>query len=221
MRLNKYLALATGLSRRAADDAIAHGRIQINGTPAVLGQAVNSSDTITLDGQRVYVPDEHFTTIMLHKPVGYVTSRRGQGSQTIYDLLPPAYHHLKPVGRLDKNSSGLLILTNDGQLAFELTHPSHRKAKIYELALDRPLAPLHRQMITDYGILLDDDPSKFMLEQRGSDRHTWRATLYEGRNRQIRRTFTSLGYRVTKLHRTHFGPYHLPASLPAGKFETI
>lgn len=207
MRLNKYIAQATGLSRRAADAAIAEGRIRVNGQLPTAGYDTAASDTVTLDDQAI-VPEAAATTIMLNKPAGYVVSRAGQGSKTVYELLPPELHRLKPIGRLDKNSSGLLLLTDNGQLAHELTHPSHQKQKVYEVTLDKPLQPLHRQMISDHGVMLDDGPSKFELE-RITDETTWRITMREGRNRQIRRTFAALGYDVNRLHRTHFGHYVL------------
>jgi 23S rRNA pseudouridine2605 synthase len=137
----------------------------------------------------------------------------------VYELLPSELHHLKPVGRLDKNSSGLLLLTNDGRLAQELTHPSLRKTKIYEITLDKPLQPLHRQVISDHGVLLDDGPSRFELD-RIKDDTTWRITMREGRNRQIRRTFAALGYEVTALHRTNFGHYKL-GELVSGRYITL
>ena len=209
MRLNKFVAQATGMGRRAADATIQAGRIQVNGAPAQIGQEIADNDTVSLDGQRL-APLRQTATIMLNKPTGYVVSRKGQGSKTIYDLLPAEYQHLKPIGRLDKDSSGLLLLTNDGALANELTHPSRQKVKVYEVALDKPLAPLHQQMITDYGVLLDDGPSKFQLEAMDvKSREKWRVIMHEGRNRQIRRTFKSLGYEVATLHRVQFGPYHL------------
>jgi 23S rRNA pseudouridine2605 synthase len=215
MRINKFVALASGLSRRAADAAVTQGRIQVNGAAAQAGQNVTSEDHVTLDGQPLHAPAVT-QTVMLNKPVGYVVSRNGQGSRTIYDLLPPELHQLKPIGRLDKNSSGLLLLTNDGQLAQELTHPKHHKAKVYELELDAPLQPLHRQMIAERGVQLADGLSKLSLErlQDGND-HAWRVTMHEGRNRQIRRTFAALGYTVATLHRTHFGAYAL-GGLTAG-----
>ena len=221
MRLNKFLALATGMGRRPADHAVAAGRVQINGQAATLGQEAHESDRITLDGQPVSAGGQPATTIMLNKPEGYVVSRNGQGGKTVYDLLPPEYQQLKPVGRLDKDSSGLLLLTNDGQLAHELTHPSRQKEKIYVVRLDKPLQPLHHQMINDYGVMLDDGPSKFQLErpEEGNDK-AWRITMHEGRNRQIRRTFAALGYRVIKLHRIQFGAYPLQ-SLSSGTYRKV
>ncbi len=116
---------------------------------------------------------------------------------------------MKPVGRLDKNSTGLLLVTNDGDLANQLTHPSYGKTKIYEVRLDKPLEPLHQQMITDHGIQLEDGPSKLSLHKLDDSSFNWQITMSEGRNRQIRRTFEALGYEVKKLHRTAFGNYRL------------
>lgn len=218
MRINKYVALATGMSRRAADVAIAEGRVRVNNQAPSSGQDIAESDRVTLDSSAI-TPDVKIQTVMLHKPVGYVVSRDGQGSNTVYDLLPPELHKLKPVGRLDKDSAGLLLLTNDGNLAQELTHPSRQKLKIYEVTLDKPLQPLHHQMISDHGVKLDDGPSKFELEKMTDDT-SWRITMHEGRNRQIRRTFAALGYEVTSLLRTSFGPYRLE-DLGAGKLKNV
>lgn len=218
MRINKYVALCSGMSRRAADAAIAEARVLVNGETPTSGYAVQDDDTVTLDGKPI-TPAEK-TTIMLNKPAGYVVSRDGQGSQTVYDLLPEHYHHLKPIGRLDKDSSGLLLLTNDGDLANELTHPSNRKLKVYEVTVKQPLQPLHRQMISDIGVMLEDGPSKFELERRTEDDRDWVVKMAEGRNRQIRRTFDALGYEVIKLHRTHFGSYDL-TGLDLGTFIQV
>ena len=219
-RLNKYIAFHLGLSRREADDLIADGAVAVNGTVATLGGRVEPGQAVSVKGQLVTEKSD-YTYILLNKPEGYVSSRRQQGdAPTLYELLPQEMHSLKPVGRLDKNSSGLLILTDDGELAFQMTHPKFYKVKIYEVDLGTALEPLHQQMISDYGIALEDGPSKISLEKVSDDRKKWIATMHEGRNRQIRRTFASLGYDVTRLHRTSFGPYIL-GELPSGKFETI
>ncbi len=208
------------MSRRAADAVIAEGRVAVNDAAAAVGQTVSEQDKVTLDN-RAITPIVNTITIMLNKPAGYVCSRNGQGSKTIYGLLPKGYHHLKPVGRLDKDSSGLLLMTNDGQLAHALTHPSRQKTKIYRVSLDKPLEPLHQQMISDHGITLQDGPSRLQLERLADgDNINWQITMHEGRNRQIRRTFLALGYTVTYLHRTHFGPYALDG-LPNGKHRKI
>lgn len=217
VRLNKYIASSTDLSRRAADEAIAQNRVRVNGELPAPGQQVSGSDSVTLDGREI-TPSAQKLTIILNKPYGYVCSRDGQGSHTVYDLLPPELHALNSVGRLDKDSSGLLLMTTDGDLHHQLTHPSFEKVKIYEIALDKPLEPLHRQMISEYGIGLSDGVSKLQLDRlKDGDETQWRVTMHEGRNRQIRRTFESLGYRIVRLHRTHFGDYRLPDDLPPGK----
>lgn len=221
-RLNKFIAQASGLSRRAADTAIREGRVAIgpHKTPADLGITVTSQDIIWLDGKQLYAPTHH-QTIMFNKPKGYTVSRNGQGSRTIYDILPEEFHNLKPVGRLDKDSSGLLILTDDGQLAQELTHPAFHKQKQYQITLNMPLQPLHRQMISDYGITLQDGVSRLQLQRiKDDDDRSWLVIMHEGRNRQIRRTFESLGYRVTRLHRIIFGPYQL-GNLPVGTIKVL
>lgn len=220
-RLNKYLALQLGVSRREADNLIAKGVVKINNTSATLGARFSTGDSITVSGKPL-ATDTPYQYLALNKPVGYVCSRRAQGENpTIYALLPPAFHTLKPVGRLDKNSSGLLLLTNDGNFAFHMTHPKFYKVKVYEVELDRELEPLHQQMISDHGVQLEDGPSKFQLQRLSdSSRKQWQVTMSEGRNRQIRRTFAALGYEVQKLHRTTFGTYSLQI-LATGKYSTL
>ena len=208
MRINKFIALASGMSRRTADAAIAQGNVLVNGQPPSTGHQVSATDIVMLNGKPLTVHE--MTTLIFNKPVGYVVSRDGQGSETIYRLLPPEFSHLKPVGRLDKASSGLLLLTNDGDLANRLTHPSNQKVKVYEVELFKALEPLHRQMISDYGVQLEDGPSKLQLARLDEENQkSWAVTMREGRNRQIRRTFASLGYTVKKLHRTNFGEFSL------------
>ena len=217
VRLNKFLAERLGVSRREADDLITSGAVTIDGHPATLGARVDKTSKVCYN-KKIIPFQTDYLYIMLNKPVGYVCSRRAQGSApTIYDLLPPEYHGLKTVGRLDKDSSGLILLTNDGDFAFQMTHPRFRKTKVYEVELNKPLEPLHQQMISDYGVMLDDGVSRFKVIKDGNK---YIVILHEGRNRQIRRTFASLGYRVTKLHRTEFGPYKL-AGLKPGEYAII
>jgi 23S rRNA pseudouridine2605 synthase len=229
MRLNKFIAQSTAMSRRAADTAIAEGRVLVNGQTPGLGMVVLSDDAVTLDGRAITPAVK--TTVMLNKPAGYVCSRAGQGSRTIYDLLPGSLHHLKPVGRLDKDSSGLILLTNDGTLAQTLTHPSHQKQKVYEVTLDKPLRLADAQQI-EQGVRLDDGMSRLTLEGRqlkpgngtseSGNRSSvfWLVRMHEGRNRQIRRTFGALGYAVTHLHRTRFGAYSINRLKP-GQYEVV
>lgn len=218
IRLNKLLAEQLGISRREADEYISRGRVSINGVPAALGaRIVRDVDIVALDNKPVATTPVDFTYILFNKPVGYVCSRRKQGDiPTIYELLPEEYHRLKPVGRLDKDSSGILLLTDDGDLAHQMTHPSYSKVKIYYVTLDKPLEPLHQQMVSDHGIELEDGTSHFLVssltdtpEAKAYPNNTYRIEMKEGRNRQIRRTFAALGYEVEALHRTQFGGYAL------------
>ncbi len=220
MRINKFVAASSQLSRRSADAAVASGRVLVNGKTPDQGADVTESDVVTLDGH-VLTPTVTTTTMLFNKPVGYVCSHDGQGSRTIYDILPSEYHQLNPVGRLDKDSSGLLLLTNDGQLAQQLSHPKYEKTKVYEVTLDHALPPLYRQIISDHGVMLEDGRSQLQLERLKDDSDAaWRITMHEGRNRQIRRTFSALGFTVTRLHRTHFGSYAL-GDLPVGHLKTV
>ncbi len=221
LRLNKHLALVLGVSRREADDLIASGATAINGTPAVLGARMNAADTITVHGEPLAATPQHIC-IAFNKPAGYVCSRRAQGSApTVYDLLPAQYRSLKTVGRLDKDSSGLILLTNDGDFAQRMTHPSFYKVKAYNLQLSAPLAPLHHQMINDFGVELADGPSRLtLMPLNDTDKTQWQVTMHEGRNRQIRRTFAALGYTVTALHRIQFGGYSL-GDIKSGEHKLV
>ena len=217
IRLNKFLAERLGVSRREADDLIAGGKVLVNGKPAILGARIDKNDKVCYN-KNIIPFETDYLYIAMNKPVGYVCSRRAQGpAPTLYDLLPEEYKKLKTVGRLDKDSSGLILLTNDGDFAFQMTHPKFHKEKVYEVELDRLLEPLHQQMVSDYGIMLDDGPSKFKVIHDGNK---YIVILSEGRNRQIRRTFAALGYHVTKLHRTTFGKYEL-SGLKPGKCAII
>lgn len=215
MRINKFVALATGMSRRAADSVIESGRVKVNGRAATAGQDISDKDKVTIDNT-IITANVQITTLVLHKPVGYVCSRDGQGSKTIYELIPSEYAHLKPIGRLDKNSSGLLLMTNDGQLAQQLTHPSYGKSKVYQVSLDKPLTAVDAKSI-QRGVMLEDGKSALQLKGSGK---LWAVTMSEGRNRQIRRTFEALGYGVIALHRTQFGQYEL-ANLRTGNYQEI
>lgn len=220
-RLNKFLAEKVGLSRREADNFIASGKVLINGKKAELGARIKESDEIILDGKKIENSPSEYIYLMLNKPVGYVSSRKAQGdAPTLYELLPEKYKKLKTVGRLDKNSSGLILLTNDGDFAFSHTHPKFYKIKTYLVTLDRALEPLHQQEISDFGIQLEDGPSKLFLSKLDDNRTKWQVEMSEGRNRQIRRTFSALGYEVIKLHRIEFGAYKL-GQLEPGNYQEV
>ena len=221
IRLNKFLAERLGISRRDADEAIVGGLVSVNGKEAVLGARVDKNDKVCYN-EKIVPFSVGFSYFAFNKPVGYVCSRRAQGSvPTIYELLPKEMKALKTVGRLDKDSSGLILLTNDGDFVFAMTHPKFFKEKIYEVKLDRDLEPLHQQMINDFGVQLEDGISKLgLMRLNEKSRSEWQVVMSEGRNRQIRRTFAALGYRVVALHRIQFGKYAL-SGLEEGAFVEI
>jgi 23S rRNA pseudouridine2605 synthase len=202
--------------------------VTVNGGVGELGSQVGPDDTVQLDGKPVVLPGTR--TVKLHKPSGYVVSRARQGNDlTIYALLPRELRQLKPIGRLDKNSRGLLLLTNDGQLAYRLTHPGFQKQKVYEVTLDKPLTPADMRRLHQ-GVHLDDGLSQLEIGEGEAEstekdggvpgKNTYPVTMYEGRNRQIRRTFAALGYQVTDLLRTQLGEYNL-GDLQDGQYHLI
>lgn len=214
------------MSRREADRLIQEGRVTLNEEAAETGQSTGLSDVVRVDGDVLKPQDK--TTIMLNKPAGYITSRAQQGdTPTIYALLPESLWALKYIGRLDKDSRGLLLLTNDGDLMQELTHPSFAKVKVYYATLDRPLSGPDRNEIQE-GVELNDGISKLEITETSSETanthnlktYTYRITMREGRNRQIRRTFAALGYDVLGLQRIRFGNYEL-GDLPEGEYRNI
>ncbi len=220
IRLNKFLAERLGLSRREADDVISRGKVLVDGEPAILGARIDKNSKVCYNGKIVPFLAS-YTYLALNKPVGYVCSRKRQGeTPTLYELLPKQYQKLKTVGRLDANSSGLILLTNDGDFAYQMTHPKFVKEKVYLVELDRALEPLHQQMIADFGVELTDGKSQLGLIRLDDSRVRWQVVMREGRNRQIRRTFAALGYTVISLHRVQFGKYVL-GELKSGEFEII
>lgn len=243
VRINKYIAERLGLARREVDDAIRDGLVTVDGEVAVIGTRVDNTNEVCYNGE--IVPKEpNFTYLLMNKPFGYVCSRKMQGEvPTIYSLLPDEFIRLKTVGRLDKNSRGLILLSDDGDLAFRLTHPRFQKHKKYIVLIDRPLSPMHQQMISDFGIALMDGNSQLPLteydgsteiftELRGNGedvipgqpimaRTAWYVEMTEGRNRQIRRTFSTLGYQVRFLQRIQFGPFTLDDDLEDGEYREV
>ena len=208
MRINQFVAQAIGLSRRSVDKAIIEGRVDVNNKPASIGQNITETDKVTFDSRIIELPLKTLT-ILLNKPAGFVCSRRGQGSKTIYELLPKEYMSLKYVGRLDKESSGLVVLTNNGELANQLSHPSYEKSKLYEVLLNKPIKNSDIELIKAGKIIIDNKPSIFDITEVKSNANLYSVELHEGRNRQIRRTFEKLDYEVINLKRLRFGLYDL------------
>ena len=215
MRINKYIAASLGVSRRQADEMIASGRVAVDGHTAALGQAVEQDSEVFLDNKPLVLAAKIY--VVVNKPVGYVSSRRGQGAKTIYSLLPSKFGPLKSAGRLDKDSSGVLLLSNDGDFAHQMTHPKFKKSKEYEITLDRVLEARDKKAIEN-GVDIGDGKSRLTFTSGGGQ--DWQVSLDEGRNRQIRRTFAALGYEIKRLHRIRFGPYGLEG-LKSGEFKEV
>ncbi len=225
-RLQKVMAQAGIASRRHAEQMILEGRVQVNGEKIVtLGTKVLPKDKISVDG-RVIKLRETFEYYLLHKPRGYITSAKDpQGRRTVMDLLQKVKQRVYPVGRLDYDTSGLLVLTNDGELAYRLMHPSYGVEKTYQVEVQGavPLQDLHR---LEKGIELEDGktaPAQVRVITRRGQGSLQRLeiTIHEGRNRQVRRMFEAVGFPVITLKRIRFGPLQLDSELSMGSYRTL
>lgn len=213
-RLQKLLARAGFGSRRAAERLIEAGRVTVDGQVATLGlRADAGSQRIEVDGAPL--PGEPPPmTLMLNKPEGYIVSASDErGRRTVFDLLPKAPPSLRYVGRLDRDSSGLLLLTTDGELAFRLSHPRYEVVKRYEVTVNREPAPRALDQLRA-GIELDDGPAspaevEVLRVPAGQDGVRLRISIHEGRKRQIRRMLRTIGFGVSQLERVKFGPISL------------
>jgi 23S rRNA pseudouridine2605 synthase len=218
--------VAAGLgSRRAMAQAIKDGRVTLNGSAAEsFSQVIDTAtDRLTFDGKPVLPGKPEYVYLLLNKPVGVVTTTRDErGRPTVIDLLPPESRlaGLHPVGRLDQDSRGLILLTNDGDLTYRLTHPSFEKEKEYFVRLDKPLtgeAKLHFEQ----GIELTDGmTSPLKLHDERTQPAAYRVILHEGRKRQLRRMFQNLGYEVRDLARIRLGSLRL-GDLEEGKSRPL
>ena len=205
IRLNRYIAQAGVCSRREADELITAGEIKVNGQVITeLGFLVNLEDTIQY-GKKI-LNREKLVYVLLNKPKDFLTTTEDpEERKTVMELVANASkERIFPVGRLDRNTTGLLLFTNDGELAQKLTHPSHSVAKVYQAELDKPLTPEHAQQITD-GLELEDGPANVDdLALLSPDRTVVGLELHIGRNRIVRRIFEHLGYEVVKLDRVAY-----------------
>ena len=225
-RLQKLLAAAGLGSRREIEHWIAAGRIAVGGKLAKLGDRVRPSDEVALDGKKVALPARKPVRVLLyHKPVGEMVTRSDpQGRATVFARLPPG--RWVAVGRLDFNTSGLLLLTDDGELANRLMHPRYEVEREYEARVQGRLADKDLERLTR-GVDLEDGAAAFtriapLAGREGSGTNRWyRVALREGRNREVRRIFEAVGARVNRLVRVRFGPLQLPADLPPGHWREI
>lgn len=221
-RLNKYIASSGICSRRKADELISSGAVQVNGKKVTeLGFSVQAKDKVFINGKLIHpVKHEYYR---FYKPAGYITTADDEkGRKTIYDLLPESMHSLKPVGRLDKDSTGLLILTNDGDLINELTHPSVKVPKLYRVSINGKITQNDIDAMYK-GIELE--PGKMAYAQVDVleiDNHStvMEVLLYQGLNRQIRRMFEHLGFEVVTLKRIQHATLNLDG-LKRGEFKPI
>ncbi len=205
IRINKYLAGCGVASRRTIDKLIAEKRIAINGVVLQKpGSLVEEGDSVTVDGKQIEGQSKNGITILLNKPTGCITtSSDPQKRKTVLDYVQCGVR-VFPIGRLDKDTTGVLLLTNDGELAHMLMHPRYSVEKIYQAHLDKPFIEAHKKRF-ESGVVLDDKKTtpchtRFV----GNSERNVVITLHEGRNRQIHRMFKSLGYVVEKLERTSY-----------------
>jgi pseudouridine synthase len=213
LRLQKYLAEAGIASRRASEELITAGRVLVNGEAAQLGMSVNpETDIVLYDGKPVK-REEELITVMLYKPKGVVsTSDDPQGRTTVQEFVKDIPARLYNVGRLDINSEGLLLMTNDGELAHRMTHPKFSVEKTYFAICDGTLAPSEIASLVN-GVMLDDGmtaPAKVTnVRPTKTGETSFLITIHEGKNRQIRRMLEALGHRTLRLKRERFGPLRL------------
>lgn len=209
--LSRALSKLSVASRTEAEKMILEGRVSI-GTRVIRDprwRVDPNHDDIRVDGRSVRPPQPQFW--LLHKPVGIITTRRDERSRpTVYDLLPPDLPHVVPVGRLDGDSSGLLLLTNDTQLAARLTDPESHIPKVYEVELDAPIGAAEVRRLSE-GVPIAGRMTRPAIVEllRGRETPHARVTLIEGRNRQVRRMFRSIGRTVIALRRVAIGPLHI------------
>lgn len=217
-RLNKFLASCGVGSRRACDAMVQDGRVEINGKPCLNpAQRVEPGDFVRVDGKRVQAKETN--TVMFYKPRGYVCSREDElGRATIYTILPTILKHLHHVGRLDRDSEGLLILTNDGDLSQTLMHPSKLVEKEYLVTANQPVLNEHLDLFKS-GVYVEKTRMRAKEVTRISSRR-YRIVLETGLKRQIRMMFQALGYQVQKLVRVRIGMVEL-GDLPEGAWVPI
>ena len=221
IRLNKYLADCGVGSRRQCDEYIADGVVKVNGKRAVVGQTVEERDVVTVEGRRV-APKTKLYYVMLHKPKGCVcTVRDDRGRKTVMDFID-LKARLFPVGRLDYDTEGLLLLTNDGEVANVLTHPSHSIKKTYVARVSGAITESQRRQL-EQGVEVDGKttlPAQVTLLESDGNHTRVEVVITEGRNRQVKKMFQSVGAEVEFLKRTAVGELHL-GGLQRGKYRFL
>lgn len=222
IRLNKYLSNAGICSRREADSFIQMGIVTVNGKIITeLGYKVKPGDKVQYDGETINAETKRY--VLLNKPKGFLTTMEDpQGRKTVMSLIKKACkERVYPVGRLDKDTTGLLLFTNDGDMAKKLTHPKHKASKMYHVVLNNRVAPEDLETLTR-GILLEDGTTKFDKAEfvQGTDGREVGVELHSGKNRIVRRSFEALGYIVVKLDRVSFAGL-TKKDLPRGMYRHL
>ena len=221
IRLNKYISNAGVCSRREADELIKEGKIKVNGEVVTeMGYKVQKTDKVTYQGKALKT--EKLQYVLLNKPKNFITTLKDEkGRKAVISLVKNACEErIYPVGRLDRDTTGLLLFTNDGELAKKLTHPSHRVKKIYQVTLNKPITKLDFDDILK-GLDLEDGfiaPDEMAI--LNDDESSLGVEIHSGKNRIIRRIFEHKGYTVVKLDRVMFGPL-TKKNLPRGKFRHL
>jgi len=226
-RLQKLLAAAGHGSRRGIEEWIRDGRLTVNGRTAQLGDRAGPGDDIRLDGKPLTVAvagAEAHQLLLYNKPLDEVTTRSDpQGRRTVFASLPPAAAgRWISIGRLDVNTSGLLLFTTDGELAHRLMHPSSEIEREYRVTVAGHPGPDVLQRLRS-GVTLEDGPARFdrvEAAERSGPNDAFRVVLREGRNREVRRMWTAVGFEVLRLLRTRYGPVELPPDLRPGQWRT-
>lgn len=223
IRLQKYLSMCAVASRRKAEELIAQGKVKVNGKVAQIGDKISPKhDTVTVSGRKIVGSRKHYY-IMLHKPRGYITTMDDEmGRKCVAELVRDVGARVYPVGRLDKDSEGLLLMTNDGEFANHMTHPSKHIPKTYRVTV-RP--DVTEDMLTAFATGMEIDgritaPADAHIIEKQDNRVVMEIVLYEGRNRQIRKMCESLGLEVARLKRTSMGSLKL-GMLPTGKWREL
>ena len=222
MRINKYIASCGVCSRRRADEMIKEGRVELNGERIYDFADVADGDTVTVDGTEISLEKKKYY-IALNKPEGFVTTTSDElGRPDVFELVSDINARLFPVGRLDYNTRGLLLLTNDGDFANKIMHPSHNITKTYVAHIKGFPSILELNRLSK-GIMLDDGktaPAKAEIIKAMPASCLVRLTISEGRNRIVRRMFAALGYEILELERTEIGRIKL-GNLPYGKWRHL
>ncbi len=218
IRIQKLLADAGYCSRRKAEALIAAGKVKVNGHPVKLGDQATLQDLITVSGERIYLSrKKNYRYILLYKPRGYVTTTSDElNRRCVMDLLTDVEERVYPIGRLDKDSEGLLLLTNDGKFANDIMHPSRHISKTYRVTV-RPDITEDQLVQLASGVELDGKmtlPANVVVKVREPGRVVLLMTIQEGRNRQIRRMCETVGLEVARLRRTSIGPLKLGMQKP-------